>query len=97
MPAFLELGGQIISAIGEGLWAAIEPFSGQIGNWFSQTIQKVVSWGSDMISKCHQADSGLFNAIVNKVREIPCQMWGRQKYCFGNLEWYFKLNWVDNK
>ena len=20
-----------------------------------------------------------------------------QKYCFGNLEWYFKLNWVDNK
>lgn len=48
----------------------IKNLPGQIGNWFSQTIQKVVSWGSDMVSKGHQAASGLFNAIVNKVREI---------------------------
>ena len=33
MPAFIELGGQIISAIVEGLWAAIEPFIGQIAGW----------------------------------------------------------------
>ena len=45
MPAFLELGGQIISAIGEGLWAAIEPFAAQIAGWGLVIVGAIIALG----------------------------------------------------
>lgn len=41
----VQLGGQIISAIGEGLWAAIEPFSGQIVGWGLLIVGAIISLG----------------------------------------------------
>lgn len=52
----------------------IKNLPNQIGNWLSQTIQRVISWGSDRVSKGRQADSDLGSAVVNKVREVPGQM-----------------------
>lgn len=45
IPAFLELGGQIISAIGEGLWAAIEPFAAQIAGWGLVIVGAIIALG----------------------------------------------------
>ena len=45
MPAFLELGGQIISAIGKGLWAAIEPFAAQIAGWSLVIVGAIIALG----------------------------------------------------
>ena len=45
IPAFLELGGQIISAIGEGLWAAIEPFAAQIAGWGLIIVGAIIALG----------------------------------------------------
>lgn len=47
---------------------------GKIWTWLCNTASKVVSWGSDLMSKGREAANKLVNAVLNGVRNLPSQM-----------------------
>ena len=47
---------------------------GKIWTWLSNTLQKVIQWGSDMVAKGKQAASDLCSAVINGVANLPSQM-----------------------
>ena len=77
----------------------IRNLPGQIWTWLLKTIQNVISWGSDMVSRGRQAALDLFNAIVNKVREIPGQMFSIGSNIVSGI-WNGisnSIGWITNK
>lgn len=64
MPAFLELGGQIISAIGEGLWAAIEPFAAQIAGWGLVIVGAIIALGPPLAAAISAVIAAVSSAIA---------------------------------
>ena len=65
-------------AFGGNTIATIVNFSsqlpGKIWTWLCNTASKVVSWGSDLMSKGREAANKLVNAVLNGVRNLPSQM-----------------------
>lgn len=47
---------------------------GRIWTWLVNAAQKVVSWGSQLVTKGKKAASDLLNAISNKLKELPGKM-----------------------
>ena len=54
----------------------IKELPGKVWTWLKETISKVAKWKTDLISKGKEAAQGLWDSIVNKIKELPGEIKG---------------------
>ena len=68
---FMETIPKLISNIGD--WFSALP--GTIWTWLSESIAKVVEWGSGLISTGVEKATGFYNSVVDWVKKLPGAIW----------------------
>jgi len=63
-----------ISALVEGVGNWFSEMPAKVWKWLVDTWNKLVQWGSDMVASAKESAKEVFNAIVDKIKEIPHQM-----------------------
>ena len=68
---FTETVPKLISSIGD--WFSALP--GTIWTWLSESIAKVVEWGSSIVSTGTEKATGFYNTVVDWVKKLPASIW----------------------
>lgn len=88
-----------ISSTISGIVSWLTQLPGKMYSAISGAVQKVAAWGSSLASKGKQAATQLWNAVVNKIKNLPQQVVSVGKNLVSGL-WNGvndKLQWLKNK
>ena len=100
--AIVEFFAGIPDAVGGVVDSIVEFFAGlpeKIGSWFTSTVERVKTWGSNMISAAGEAVSSFISNVVTFFSELPNKI----AYCLGYaigtvIKWGIDLvNWVTTE